>query len=194
MDHQQAAGKAGQPPEPVYFYPSKVKLGILILPCLLGVGMALQSDEAVDFVLAKMRWTNILAILIPLFVAGVLLQMAFDRKPVVIFDEVGIHCLRPPIGLIPWSAVIGIGAANATLMRRVLMIAVDPGQLAEKARPFVRNSVGALPLISPQLAKFEKQASGYPSVYIPISHLSRPVREIERSAQEFVLYYVAEDD
>jgi hypothetical protein len=30
--------------------------------------------------------------------------------------------------LIPWSAVIGMGAANATLMRRVLMVAVDPGK------------------------------------------------------------------
>ena len=166
----------------------------MILPCLFGVGLALQSDAAVDFVLAEMHWTNIFAILIPLFVAGVLLQMAFDRKPVVTFDEAGIHCLRPPIGLIPWSAVIGVGAANATLMRRVLMVAVDPGQLAEQARTFVRNSVGVLPLISPQLAKFEKQSMGYPSVYIPISHLSRPAREIERLAQEFVLYYVAEDD
>ncbi len=160
----------------------------------MGVGIALQSDEAVEFVLAEMHLTNILAILIPLFVAGVLLQMAFDRKPVVVFDAAGIHCQRPPIGLIPWSAVIGIGAANATLMRRVLMVAVDPDQLAEKARTFIRNSIGVLPFISPQLAKFKKQAAGYPAVYIPISHLSRPAREIERLAQEFVLYYVAEDE
>ncbi len=191
---QQAAGKTGPPPAPEKFYPSKVKLGILILPCLFGVVIALQSDEAVDFVLAEMRLTNILAILIPLFVAGLLLQMAFDRKPVVIFDEVGIHCRRPPIGVMPWAAVIGMGAANATLMRRVLMVAVDPGKLDDKARTFVRNSVGVLPLISPQLAKFKSQAEGYPAVHIPISHLSRPAREIERLAQEFVLYYVAEDD
>jgi hypothetical protein len=191
---QQATSKAGPPPEPEKFYPSKVKLGVLILPCLLGVAMALQSDEAVEFVLAELRWTNILAILIPLFVAGLLLQMAFDRKPVVVFDEAGIHCQRPPIGLIPWSAVIGMGAANATLMRRVLMVAVDPGRLEEKARTFIRNSVGILPLISPQLSKFEKEAEGYPSVHIPISHLSRPAREIESLAQKFVLYYVAEDD
>ncbi|MBC8241008.1 MAG: hypothetical protein ISR50_13990 [Alphaproteobacteria bacterium] len=188
-----AAGKPA-PPSPVNFYPSKIKLGVLILPCLVGVGIALQSDEAVEFVLAEMHLTNILAILIPLFVAGVLLQMAFDRKPVVVFDAAGIHCQRPPIGLIPWSAVIGIGAANATLMRRVLMVAVDPDQLAEKARTFIRNSIGVLPFISPQLAKFKKQAAGYPAVYIPISHLSRPAREIERLAQEFVLYYVAEDE
>ncbi len=191
---QKPTAKTEAPPAPEYFYPSKIKLGILILPCLLGVGMALQSDAAVDFVLAELRLTNILAILIPLFVAGLLLQMAFDRKPVVAFDEVGIHCQRPPIGLIPWSAVIGMGAANATLMRRVLMVAVDPAKLDDKARTFVRNTIGVMPLISPQLAKFESQAEGYPSVYIPISHLSRPVREIESLGQKFVLYYVAEDD
>ena len=160
----------------------------------MAVGIALQSDGAVEFVLAEMRLTNILAILIPLFVAGLLLHMAFDRKPVVVFDEVGIHCQRPPIGLIPWSAVIGMGAGNATLMRRVLMVAVDPGRLDEKARTFVRNSVGFQTLISPQLAKFQKESKGYPSVHIPISHLSRPAREIERLAQEFVLYYVADED
>ena len=156
--------------------------------------MALQSDAAVDFALAEMRLTNILAVLIPLFVAGLLLQMAFDRKPVVAFDEVGIHCDRPPIGLIPWSAVIGMGAANATLMRRVLMVAVDPGKLDDKARTFVRNTIGVMPLISPQLARFEGQAKGYPSLHIQISHLSRPVREIESLGQKFVLYYVVEDE
>lgn len=175
-------------------YSSRVKLGILILPCVLGVVIALQSDGAVEFVLAEMRLTNILAVLIPLFIAGLLLQMAFDPKPVVVFDEVGIHCQRPPIGVIPWSAVIGMGAANATLMRRVLMVAVDPAKLDDKARTFVRNSVGVMPLISPQLAKFERQAQGYPAVHIPISYLSRPVREIERLAQEFVLYYVADEE
>ena len=193
-EEQHPTAKPEAPPAPDYFYLSKVKLGILILPCLLGVGMALQSDAAVDFVLAEMRLTNILAVLIPLFVAGLLLQMAFDRKPVVAFDEVGIHCDRPPIGLIPWSAVIGMGAANATLMRRVLMVAVDPGKLDDKARTFVRNTIGVMPLISPQLARFEGQAEGYPSVHIQISHLSRPVREIESLGQKFVLYYVVEDE
>ena len=156
--------------------------------------MALQSDAAVDFVLAEMRLTNILAILVPLFVAGLLLQIALDRKLVVVFDEVGIHCDRLPIGLIPWSAVVGMGAANATLMRRVLMVAVDPRKLDDKARTFVRNAIGVMPLISPQLARFEGQAEGYPTVHNPISHLSRPVREIESLGQKFVLYYAAEDD
>jgi len=182
---------AGPPPEPVNFYPSKIQLGILVLPCLLGVAMILQSDGAEEFTLTDLSWTNIMAIVICLFVAGLLLQMAFDRKPVVVFDAVGINCQRPPLGLIPWTAVIGIGVANATLARRVLMVAVDPNRLDEKARSYIRNSVGFINLISPQMRKFDSQAQGYPSVHIPISHLSRPAREIESLAQEFVLYYVA---
>jgi hypothetical protein len=169
----------------------------LIIPCLFGIGMTLQTDGAEGaggFVLADLSWINILAILICLLVAFLLLQMAFDRKPVIAFDGKGIYCQRPPLGTIPWSAVIGMGAANATLMRRVLMIAVDPGRLDEEARTYVRNSVGFLNLISPQLGKFQKQAKGYPSVHISISHLSRSPRQIEGLAQEFVLYYVAEED
>ena len=186
--------QAGPPPEPVNLYPSITQLGILILPCLLGVGMILQTDGAAEFTLTDLSWTNIMAIVICLFVAGLLLQMAFDRKPVVVFDAAGIHCQRPPLGLVPWSAVIGMGAANATLARRVLMVAVDPNRLDEKARSYIRNSVGFLNLISPQMRKFDSQAQGYPSVHIPISHLSRSAREIESLAQEFVLYYVAIED
>ena len=159
--------------------------------------MTLQTDAsegAGKFVLASLGWVNILAILICLFVAFVVLQMAFDKKPVVTFDGNGIYSQRPPLGLIPWSAVIGMGAANATLMRRVLMIAVDPGKLDEKARTYVRNSIGFLPFISPTMGQFNKQAEGYPSVHIGISHLSRPASQIESLAQQFVLYYVAEED
>ena len=188
---------AGPPPDPVNFYPSRAKLLVLIIPCLFAVGMALQTDHAEGsegFVLAEMSWVNIMAILISLFVAYLLLQMAFDRKPVVALDGRGIHCLRPPLGLIPWAAVIGVGAANATLMRRVLMIAVDPARLDDKARTYVRNSVGFLSLISPPMGKFQRLAEGYPAVHIPISQLSRPARQIEDLAQKFVLYYVAEEE
>ena len=197
QDHIVNRANEGQPPDPVDFYPSKLKLGVLIIPCLFGIAMTLQTDGsegAEEFVLENLGWVNILAILICLFVAFLLMQMAFDNKPVVTFDGKGIFSQRPPLGLIPWSAVIGMGAANATLMRRVLMIAVDPGQLDEKARTYVRNSVGFLPLISPAMGKFNKQAEGYPSVHIFISHLSRPARQIESLAQQFVLYYVAEED
>lgn len=169
----------------------------MIIPCIFGIAMTLQTDGAeggAGFVLAELRWINILAILICLLVAFMLLQMAFDRKPVVAFDETGIYCQRPPLGVIPWSAVIGMGAANATLIRRVLMIAVNPDLLDDKARIYVRNSIGFLPLISPAMGKFNKHAEGYPSVHIAISHLSQPPRKIEGLAQEFVLYYVAPED
>ena len=197
QDRPTNRGNVGTPPDPVKFYPSKLKIGILVIPCLLGVAMTLQTDGlegAGEFVLANLGWVNILAILICLFVAFLLLQMAFDKKPAIAFDGNGIFSQRPPLGLIPWSAVIGMGAAKATLMRRVLMVAVDPGQLDEKARTYVRNSVGFLPLISPAMGKFNKQAEGYPSVHIAISHLSQPARQIETVAQQFVLYYVAEED
>ena len=181
---------AGSSPEPVKLYPSKNQLGILILPCLLGVAMILQTDGTATLAHADLSWTNIMAIVICLFVAGWLLQMALDRKPVVIFDSVRIHCQRPPLGLITWPAVVGIGAANATLARRVLMVAVEPNRLDEAARNYIRNSVGLINLISPQMQTFDSQAQGYPSVHIGISHLSRPARKIESLAQEFVLYYV----
>lgn len=195
MEQTKDEGQSGPPPPaPVKIYPSKAKLGILIIPCLFGVGMALQTDGASEFVLAEMSWTNIAAVIICLFVAVLVIQMAFDRKPVLIFDADGIFCQRPPLGQMPWSAVIGMGAGNATLVRRVLMIAVDPSQLNEKARNYMSNSVGMLTMVSPQLRKFKSQSDGYPSVHIPISQLSMPMRKIESLAQEFVLYYVAKEE
>ena len=79
-------------------------------------------------------------------------------------------------------------------MRRGLVISRGPGRLADKARTYARNSVGFLSLLSPPMGKFQRLPEGYPAVHIPISQLSRPARQIEDLAQNFVLYYVAEED
>ena len=79
QDHIINRANEEQPPEPVDFYPSKLKLGVLIIPCLFGIAMTLQTDGpegAEEFVLGNLGWVNILAILICLFVAFLLIQMA----------------------------------------------------------------------------------------------------------------------
>ena len=51
-----------EPPPPVDFYPSKLKLGVLIIPCLLGVAMTLQTERAgVDVRVSDNRIAEILA-------------------------------------------------------------------------------------------------------------------------------------
>jgi hypothetical protein len=177
-----------------HFHVSKIKMALLILPCLLGVGAALQMDDASRFALADYRWVNAAAVVICLFVAALLARMALEKEPVLVLDANGLHCRRPPVGSIPWSAVIGIGAGKAALMRRVLMVAVDQQQLDADGREYIKNSLGALSLISPQLSKFGRYAQGYPSVHIPISLFSTSPSQVERAVQEFVNHYIVDDD
>lgn len=68
------------PPEQ-RFYVAKLKMGLLIPPCLLGVAAALQADDAVEFAFADYRWINAAAVLICLFVAFLLFRMAMEKEP-----------------------------------------------------------------------------------------------------------------
>lgn len=179
------------PPEQ-RFYVSKLKMGLLIVPCLLGVAAALQADDAVEFAFADYRWINAAAVLICLFVAVLLFRMAMEKEPLIVINQAGISCRRPPVGTIPWSAIIGIGAGKATIMRRVLMIAVDQSQLDAEGQKYLKNSLGTLSLVSPQLSKFERMAPDYRSLYIPISLLSTSPTRVEQIVQDYVGYYITD--
>lgn len=167
-------------------------MALLILPCLLGVAAALQVDDGVEFALADYRWVNAAAVLICLFVAFLLFRMAMEKEPLIVINEAGISCRRPPVGTIPWSAIVGIGAGKASLMRRVLMIAVDQSQLDAEGQQYVKDSLGALSLLSPQLSKFERMAPGHRSLHIPISLLSTSPARVEQIVQDYVAYYITD--
>ena len=115
--------------------------------------------------------------------------MAFDRKPVLIIDEEGIRCRRPDVGLIPWRAVVGLGTSRATLVRRVLMIAVDDNELDEQAARHMRRRVGLFAAFSPAVAKFEGEMRGWPSIHVPISYFSMPGNQLERLLAEKVQFH-----
>jgi hypothetical protein len=176
------------------FHASKLKLGLLIVPCLLGAGAALQSDTKPEFAITDIAWVNGAALAICLFVAFLLLRMAMEKEPVVVLNADGLHCRRPPVGSIPWSAVVGIAAGRAVLMRRVLMVGVDPQQLDAQGREYFKNSVGALALISPQVNRFQRYSQGYPTVSIPISLLAASPSTIERAVREHVNHYIIDED
>ncbi|MDP6343811.1 MAG: hypothetical protein QF578_06340 [Alphaproteobacteria bacterium] len=183
-----APDRAADRPAVAVFH-SKLKLGVLVIPCALGIAMALQADGAEGFALANFTWTRLAAVAIPALVGFVLLQMAFERRPVLLLDEKGLHCRLPPIGLIPWPAVTGLEVGRAVLMRRVLMIAADQRLLGEQASAFARSSSGLAPLISPQLSQFQaRTGKGQVCFYIPISLLSRPAGEIQHLAERYAGY------
>ena len=99
--------------EPIAAYNSKIKLGILAAPCVLvALAAAYGAINGIDWLGGGtvLHWA---AAAIGGLTAFTLLQMAFDKKPVLIIDDEGIRCRRPDVGLIPWRAVVGLGRGQA---------------------------------------------------------------------------------
>ncbi len=175
--------------EPIVAYNSKLKLGILAGPCVLVAGVSLTAAITGQDILGGGTMLHLSGAFIGALTAFVLLQMAFDKKPILIIDDEGIRCRRPDVGLIPWHAVVGIGTSKATLLRRVLMIAVDDNELEPQAARHMRRRVGMFAAFSPQAAKFEGQMLGWPSIHVPISYFGMSVNELEKQLAEKVQFH-----
>jgi len=175
--------------EPIVAYNSKLKLGIMATPCVVVAVSTLVAAITGQDILGGGTMLHIGGSLIGGLVAFTLLQMAFDKKPILQIDEEGIRCRRPDVGLIPWPAVVGLGTSKATLLRRVLMIAVDDNELNEQAARHMRRRVGLFAAFSPQVAKFEGQMKGWPSIHVPISYFTISPRDLEKKIAEKVNFY-----
>ena len=180
-------------PERVAIHTSKPKLLLLTVPCLVVIAATVQAEGADRFELAEFSWFRVATVLVALLVTQQLVRMAFEREPVLVFDAQGIHCRRPPIGTIAWSAITGLGAAKATLVRRVLMIAANESRLDEAARTYAQRSTGLGNLMSPQLTRFSAQMPGSMVFHIPINLLAMSTSRIERLAEAFALAYIPEE-
>jgi hypothetical protein len=175
--------------QPITAYNSRTKMVMLAIPCLMATGVGVQAVLTGTNPLGGGPVMHLAAAAIGALTAFVLLQMGFDKKPVLVIDEEGIFCRRPDIGLIPWRAVIGLGTSKATLLRNVLMVAVDEEELDEKARKHVKQRMGFFAAFSPQVAKFEGQMQGHPTVHIPISYFSMSVTELQKELFEKVKFH-----
>ena len=175
--------------EPIVAFNSKPKLSIMAMPCVVVAVSTLAAAITGQDILGGGTMLHIGGSLIGGLVAFTLLQMAFDKKPMLQIDEEGIRCRRPDVGLIPWSAVVGLGTSKATLLRRVLMIAVDDNELDEKAASHMRKRVGLFAAFSPQVAKFEGQMKGWPSIHVPISYFSISPGDLEKQIAEKINFY-----
>ena len=175
--------------EPIAAFNSKAKMVTMSVPCLMAAGVGIQALLTGTNPLGGGPVMHMAVVGISTLTAFVLLQMGFDRKPMLVIDEEGILCRRPDIGLIPWRAVIGLGTSKATLLRNVLMVAVDEEELDEKTRKHVRNRLGFFAAFSPRVAKFEGQMKGHPTIHIPISYFSISVSELEREIAEKIKFH-----
>lgn len=174
---------------PIVAHVSKFKMALMSTPCVMAALVAIYAVATGTNPLGGGPVMHIAAGAIGALTAFVLMQMAFDPKPTLIIDENGITCRQPDIGTIPWHAVVGIGTSKAVLLRKVLMIAVDETELDEKARKHVKSRVGLFTAFSPQVAKFEGQMKGRPTVNIPIAYFSMSARELERQLADKVKFH-----
>ncbi|MDE0726413.1 MAG: hypothetical protein OSB82_08065 [Alphaproteobacteria bacterium] len=179
--------------EPIVAHNSKIKLGVLAAPCVVVAISSLSAAIMGIDMLGGGTMLHLAGAGIGGLTAFTLLQMAFDQKPVLIIDDEGIRCRRPDVGLIPWHAVVGLGTSKATLLRRVLMVAVDDDELEEQAARHMRRRVGMFAAFSPQAAKFEGQMKGWPSIHVPISYFDISVKQLELQLAEKVRFHGKKD-
>ncbi len=170
--------------EPIIAFDSKIKLGILTLPCLLIVGLGISGLITGVSIIEGGILVHCAMIGISGICSFTLLQMAFDSKPVLVIDENGIMCRRPDIGIIPWRAVVGLGTSRATVLRQVFLVAVDDNELDEKAQQHLRDRISFLSNLSPGVSKFERRLAGYPTFHITISNFSMSIPDFEDRMQE----------
>ena len=69
------------------------------------------------------------------------------------------------------------------------MIAVDENELDGQAARHMRRRVGLFGAFSPQVAKFEGQMTGWPSIHVPISYFAMSAPELERLLAEKVQFH-----
>jgi hypothetical protein len=176
-------------PDPIIAYNSRVKLGVLATPCVVAsIATLYGAANGIDLI-GGGTVMHYAAAFIGGLTAFVLLQMAFESKPVLLIDDEGIRCRRPDVGLIPWSAVVGIGTSKATLLRKVLMVAVDETELQEQAARHMKRRVGLFAAFSPQVAKFEGKMMGYPSINVPISYFNMSAAEFEKQLADKIKFH-----
>lgn len=175
--------------EPIVAYVSKFKMILMSTPCIMAALVGIYAVLTGTDPLGGGPIMHIAAGGIGALTAFVLIQMGFDPKPALVIDETGIICRHPDVGHIPWHAIVGIGTSKAAILRRVLMIALDDTELEEQARRHVKNRVGLLSFLSPQVAKFEGQMAGRPTLNIPISYLTISTRELERQLADKVQFH-----
>ncbi len=113
--------------------------------------------------------------------------MGFATAPALVIDASGIQCRRPNFGLIPWSAIQGIGLGRANLQRNALIIAYDPDALPPEQVERMKREVGSM-LMSPNIARYQGKMAGFPTVVVSTALLAVRPAELERILTENVHY------
>lgn len=169
----------------IRIYTSKWKMGGLALPCFV-VAYAGLNGLVAGGGFSRSALVDGMLLLIGVACGLVLLWMAFEKAPVLVIDRRGITCRRPPTGLIPWSAIAGLGLGKVSITRRVLLIAIDEpaaGSFAEKIKRYKASS-----LLSPTVARFQGQMKREATIQVPISLLAVTGEELQRMLEERVHY------
>jgi hypothetical protein len=167
----------------IRIYTSKWKMGGLAIPCFFIAYAGL--DGLATGALARSSLVDGMLMAIGIGCGLVLLWMAFEKQPVLVIDRRGITCRRPPTGLIPWSAVAGLGLGKVSIIRAVLLVAIDEpsahGPLGDRLKRYKAST-----FFSPTVARFQGQMKGNTTIQIPISLLDVKREALQRMLEERV--------
>jgi hypothetical protein len=169
----------------IRIYTSKWKMGGLALPCFFVAYAGLDGLMAGGLVRSSL--VDGMLLVIGIACGLVLLWMAFETTPVLVIDRRGITCRRPPTGLVPWSAIAGLGLGKVSIIRAVLLIAIDEpaahGPLADKIKRYKASTI-----FSPTVARFQGQMNRNTTIQVPISLLAVTGEELQQMLEERVRY------
>lgn len=175
-------------PEPIVIYNSTPKLGFLSLLGFAMSAFAAQSLISGDDEFGGDPVAKVAALLVGLLAGGVLLQWAFDRRPALIIDQDGITPVRPPLGLVPWRVIVGLGLSKSALVRSNLMVAVDESLASEEelARWKRHKASGFL---NPAVSRFRRRMGQAVTLQMPISFLAISKKRLRLLLEERVDYH-----
>ncbi|MEQ9639354.1 MAG: STM3941 family protein [Alphaproteobacteria bacterium] len=169
----------------IRIFTSRWKMAALVLPCFFVATVGLRGLwlEGIEHNLL----VNVMLIAIGIGGGLILANMAFEREPVLTIDAEGVTCRRPPTGLIPWEAIAGLGMGKVSLLRKVLLIAVDT-PATEPALAAKVDRFRASTLLNPAVSRFQGQFKGGAVIQVPISLLDVKAPELQRLLEERVHY------
>ena len=176
------------PDAPIVLYNSKFKLGFLSLVGFAMTAFAIQSLMVNDASFGGDPILKVFAMLVSLLTGGVLLQWAFDRRPALIIDVKGITTPRPPVGLVPWRVVNGLGISKGAVIRSSLMIAINKEAATEEELARWKRHY-ASGFLNSSVARFRSRMKRAATIAIPISFLAISRRELRLLLEERVQFH-----
>lgn len=170
--------------EAIHIYTARSKLIVLAIPAFLILAMGLQRMYSTGSIGIGSAGLVVLGGMM----GFVLMQWAFDTRPILTIDADGITCRRPSIGHIPWRAVAGLGMGRRFFVRSSLLIGVNDAELDQETIKRLNRQSGLSIFLNPSVARFRGAIKDARTVQIPITYLAVTPAKLQHILEDKVQF------